>query len=170
LKRRIFSVLTLIILLLSFVIFWSGSDYLVGRMVKIFTDEQAFSNALRLNIFNETIVLIKQNFFFGVGIGGFAYANYGYDINQYPHNLFLESLVEGGIVGFILFSLSIGTLFYLGYLYRKNLILTSYFAAALFLLLNYCKSGGFVGARDLFLFCGLMLATFQIRDKIATTN
>jgi len=40
----------------------------------------------------------------GVGFGGYAFALFGIDIRMYPHNILLELLSEGGIVGLLFFS------------------------------------------------------------------
>ncbi|MBD3337344.1 MAG: hypothetical protein GF355_17665 [Candidatus Eisenbacteria bacterium] len=57
---------------------------------------------LRLYLWDAALHQIAQAFPFGLGTGGFAMAVAGADLRLYPHNIILESLVELGLVGFIL--------------------------------------------------------------------
>lgn len=66
----------------------------------------ARSTGERLDTFHQAIALAKNSPIFGYGPGAFGYLNSGYDaIGNYPHNLFLELLVNGGLVGAMLFLL-----------------------------------------------------------------
>lgn len=51
-----------------------------------------WENTGRLNVYNNAIRLIKNNPFFGYGI-----YNY-YDTMEYPHNIFLEFMLQGGVL------------------------------------------------------------------------
>lgn len=56
-------------------------------------------NSLRIELFNSTILFIRENFWFG-GMSSF--------VSQYdfpPHNILLNAFVDAGIVGFILVSI-----------------------------------------------------------------
>jgi len=50
-------------------------------------------------------------FLFGVGIGGFSDVAVGYDVQLYPHNIFLEIFCELGFIGLILFLLFLSITF-----------------------------------------------------------
>ncbi|MDO6355732.1 O-antigen ligase family protein [Caloramator sp. CAR-1] len=50
----------------------------------------------RINLYREAINLIKNNLFFGIGIGNYSYYSY---TSNYPHNLVLEILCELGLLG-----------------------------------------------------------------------
>ena len=45
---------------------------------------------------------------------------------------------------------------------RHDPRVAGYFVLVLFLMLNYMKSGGFVGARDLYLFTGVLAARLNL--------
>jgi len=67
----------------------------------------------RLRMWLEAYELLKNNKWFGVGIGNFIFAelNYyapgGIDNYHYPHNIILDLLASMGIVGFLLFGLAL---------------------------------------------------------------
>ena len=117
------------ILLLSVTLSIIATFFLVGILPKIFewyTTLSIQSNNIeyisdtgtlseRVLVWNKTFELIKDNLFFGVGIGNWKVTIGQYslpeiykvqDLNvifQRPHNEFIRLLSEGGVLGFFLF-------------------------------------------------------------------
>jgi O-antigen ligase len=59
----------------------------------------------RLRLWHLAVDMAERHPFFGAGFGSYeASANAVEDAGMYPHNLFLESLAETGLMGFVLFS------------------------------------------------------------------
>ena len=54
----------------------------------------AFSIAMRLSYWQESLVLVRQYFFSGMGLGNFNLQN-----SRYAHNAYLQILAEMGILG-----------------------------------------------------------------------
>lgn len=62
----------------------------------------------RENYINQSIKYLKNNpseSIFGIGAGGFSFIRLGSDEKLYPHNIFVEILLELGLVGLLLFIL-----------------------------------------------------------------
>lgn len=89
---------------------------------------------VRLAIWNSATDVIKENLFFGVGVGdeddallsaykknGFMFA---YDLNYVAHNQFIQVLLATGLLGFIVYILFYVYVFYQAF-YYKNLLLFS---------------------------------------------
>lgn len=60
-------------------------------------------DGLRVDRYLKTLDIIKENFVFGVGLGGWPIEYRGIDVIDYPHNILLELQSETGIVGLFLF-------------------------------------------------------------------
>src|SRR3989339_754873 len=66
---------------------------------------QDYSGQVRITQWEETVPLLKDHFFFGVGLGGYPTALEPYhthdsiEIFQYPHNIILNFWVETGLLG-----------------------------------------------------------------------
>lgn len=67
------------------------------RINKLLLEEHYTSG--RVDRFYDALEIISEKPVFGSGIGGYTFAT-GYD---YPHNIFLELLIDGGLVGLLLF-------------------------------------------------------------------
>ena len=129
-----------------------GADVLLLRLENLKGDQ------LRLGVFGTAADVISQNLMFGVGIGGFGVAGYGLDEDAYPHNILLEVLAEAGVIGFLIFAVSLGFTLLKIPLALKTEQGIRYLAVFGFIFLNYMKSGGFTSARDLYMFWGVFLA------------
>src|ERR1035437_1758125 len=68
-------------------------------------DSQARGTAVqRLGYYGAALDSWLKRPLLGWGIGGWSMAYWHQDIREYPHNLFLEVLVEQGLVGLLLLS------------------------------------------------------------------
>lgn len=90
-----------------------------SRITSIFTiGESSFS--LRAYLIKESLNVWSsspRNFFLGIGYGNFHLHNY---LRLYSHNTFTETLVTTGLVGFLLFFTSIGSIFVFYYKLLKT--------------------------------------------------
>lgn len=111
LRRRTLLVLIGFLILMSVVIFFNpATKMLFQRMVHY----KATSSALvRLECWGETWKVFNRNFILGVGIGNLNYhLKHAFSWYVSSHNLFLDTLAETGIIGFI------SLLFLFGYVIR----------------------------------------------------
>ncbi len=80
---------------------------MAGGLYRIMGPHQAGASSVkeRWDIFDQAIGLIKESPFLGYGPGSYSYMNDGIDAgSNYPHNLELELLMTGGLVGLTLFA------------------------------------------------------------------
>ena len=147
---------------------WSGSELILKRFsFSLSSFERTFEDIGRLESFTKAFAIIENSPIIGIGLGGYGVAAYGSDYNTYPHNLLLEAFAETGAIRIFI-------LFYINYfinIFRSFLqVIQSNFCLLLILIftfMNYSKSGGFIGARDLFMVLGLFLAytNFFMKNK-----
>jgi O-antigen ligase len=141
---------------------WQGAEGALTRFTGIFSDEAAFEGALRVGEFSVALDVIAQAPLVGVGLGGYGMAGYEMEENIYPHSPLLEAFAEAGVVGLVLFVAAMAVVVVSGWRARHDPRVAGYFVLVLFLMLNYMKSGGFVGARDLYLFTGVLAARLNL--------
>ena len=109
-KKLVLLVLSVTLVLFSLLIPFSREKLLL----------QDYSGQVRLSQLGETMELIKDNPIFGVGLNGYPTAlepyhdSTLYEIFQYPHNIFLNTWSELGILGLI-------ALFWFGFLILKTI-------------------------------------------------
>jgi O-antigen ligase len=114
----------------------------------------------RLDFYRKTILAIPDNLWFGQGVGSWSFFYYGRDTRDYPHNLFLETTFEEGLVGQLLLLLFLGLV---GGAVSRLLKRTSFRYGVLAGLLVYCVlismfSGDLDDNRILWLWAGVALA------------
>jgi O-antigen ligase len=118
------------------------------------------SGAKRLGFYSRTLAAIPDNFWLGQGIGSWSVFYYGRDTRDYPHNLFLETTFEEGVVGEVLLLLF---LCLLAMATRRMLKTTKLQYGVLAGLLIYCVSvsmfsGDLDDNRILWLWAGITMA------------
>jgi O-antigen ligase len=93
----------------KYIFFLSGMAVVIGLIFVLRSLSQsthlqpAYSTAMRLSYWTETIGIIKSHFLFGVGIG-----NFNLTVSRYAHNSYLQLWAEAGILGLILFLWLVG--------------------------------------------------------------
>ena len=140
---------------------------LLNRIQPIFDNEVAFAQTFRIDEFMRAFGVIEDSPWLGVGIGSYGIEAYLIDADIYPHNLFLEAWAEGGVV-LVIFLMAIFILSPVSFhtLNSKDIGIMCTYYISIFLFFNYMKSGGFIGARDLFFFLGLYYAALTLRKPI----
>lgn len=141
---------------------WEGSNVLRDRLSVINKPQGNESLFERYNYFNRSLEMINERPIFGGGIGSFGILYFGRDIKEYPHNLFLEVLVESGVLGFIFFMIFV--LYVLRCMRRmvKMELGLLYVAIVLYLVLNSLKSSGFEDSRIIFAWIGISIGYYNI--------
>jgi O-antigen ligase len=101
-KFLFFGLIVLLICLISWTIYFFLKDsYLFFRFLNLFAN---IGEEPRIAIYSKAFTAISQNFLFGVGIGNSGPA-LGSSLGVYPHNIFLEALIEFGLFGLLIFVL-----------------------------------------------------------------
>lgn len=142
-------------------------DFERFNIFKVGNDDASLS--VRGNFLEIGLESVSNHPFFGLGIGSSGFILDGADVSNYPHNLFVESMMELGILGGLLY-LSTYVLFFLrNYSISKNnkdmLIL---FIIVLLFYLEDNKSNSFDSWR-----CSIIWIMFFIsekRYKVGITN
>ena len=172
-----FSLTFVIFLVASFSIYINNQkkintlvSFTVGRVSLLFPkdgniDKMGESVTVRVDHFKKSIDLFNADFFksiFGYGIGSYGVITKGIDERSYPHNIFLEIIVELGLIGFIIF------LYYLYYNFfsikNKNYYISNF--VILYIFLNMFKSGSLIDFRVNFIFFAILLIP-TLRKEIA---
>lgn len=118
-KKKSKSRLTIIFSLLCFFIFFLIFRFPIfkERIATLFTPWSYSSNAYRLNIWLSCLEMLKDNLLIGIGPGNLTFTNvYSLYMKSGYHalgayNIFLETVIETGILGLIVFILIVLTAF-----------------------------------------------------------
>lgn len=147
-----------------------------GKEVHISENQPSVFNTfiIRENYIKKSLTYLQENtekLIFGVGLGGFSYIITNRDIISYPHNIFVEIILELGLLGLILFILPF--LFLLNdFILTKNKIneneysqITFWIILTVLFLLNAQVSGDINDNRLLWFFQGGLIGTFLFYKK-----
>lgn len=104
-------------------------DMTINRFLDTFSSIMHFSShdtstVERVDQWNDGYGAWLESPFMGQGFGGYAYFFTGVDTRMYPHNIFVELLSEGGVVGLMIF---LWLLWQLWKMLKLNLSLTPEF-------------------------------------------
>lgn len=120
---------------------------------------------LRLNHFSKSFDIVSEHSILGVGLGSYGYYYYGYDVWAYPHNIFVEIMVELGVFALFVFLM----LFYFFYRhtnkarnFNESRLIWFLF---LYFVLNAMKSSSLVDLRYITAWMGLLLV-IDIGEKV----
>lgn len=157
--RIVAKLLPLIILIITALYFFSDNIELISSMNRF--SSLGLDNE-RSSQFLGSLDVIKDNLFFGVGIGGYGIASAGLDEFWHPHNIILEILSESGIFISSIFVFLLVKIFIINRINIKLnddvLIISS---IALYHLTQTMKSGGIPDMRVTFFWFGLMTYYFK---------
>lgn len=174
-KIKIFSIKSFVYII-GFVLMVSFFSILTGRSVftniegrlMFFSDgiEADDSSYERIILFNKSIEVIQDNFFFGVGIGGFSKAISSEDARLSPHNIFLELWSETGILPVMILSI----IFIVGFVeYNKSIkkfptsSSKSIVAICLYMTLGLLVSSYLEDLRLTYFWIGVSVAFFTVK-------
>lgn len=134
----------------------------VYRLSLIFNDDRGDSINTRVHHFDESLYHIDLNPYVGYGFGSYGIVTTGVDQKAFPHNMFLETWFELGLLGllvliiFTLMSLSI------------SFVYPSLFFLNLFIIANQMKSSNLSDSRVYFSIIGVIffIAMFNSVKRI----
>ena len=166
-------IIPLVILIFSsgfFVLFLVESGYTTHTFNRLLAFTQlgmGDSVEVRVQSYTHAIKYWNQAPFWGFGIGSWPVLYDSMDLRSYPHNIFLEILVELGLVGVVLFSAFIlkacSYVAPLKSIADKQISITLLMLIS-FTLINAMISGDIPDNRDLFACIGLMPAALYWRN------
>lgn len=159
-KNAIAAYLTSVIGMIAGAVLVADSVRAIRRLTAL-TEGPGESLGTRFDYWTWTIDLIGEaNFWTGYGLGSWPlYAGFS-DEQNYPHNIFLEVLMELGVVGLSLFTLLIGYAFVSivqGWRRTQHLECIAITALFAYMLVNTFVSGDLNENRYLFAIVGLMV-------------
>jgi O-antigen ligase len=136
---------------------------------------EIIKNDVRYDIWRSSIGVIKQNFIFGVGTGDASkdlaeeflnrgYVNGFYD-NLNAHNQFLETLLENGLIGLIIFFAIIGYMLYIA-ISQRNLLLGLFIISTTIFFVFETMLNRLAGVSFFALFSFLLIYTKMNKQKI----
>lgn len=129
----------------------------IQRLERLFLGRDLVAGG-RGSLWGNALEFIGESPIIGHGLG------HGGGAVKYPHNLFLQVGMDGGIIAIILLLLVIAFPFFIFLISNYNKVIQyqpiawGFLAVYLMLILEYSKSGDFYKARNLFLFGSLLTA------------
>ena len=117
-----------------------------------------YSDVGRLELING-VLEAQFNIFSGVGIGGYNLYITGFDTLFYPHNVFLETYIEVGVIGLLLFVSMLYSV------YRSRHGYKYLYAYFLFFFFNSLFSGDISSNNLLFIFSALLFLSNKNRMR-----
>jgi len=133
----------------------------LSEMIELSSGQSASGSGVKRFVFySKTLAAIPDNLWLGQGVGSWSMFYYGRDTRGYPHNLFLETTFEEGMVGELLL---LGFLYLLAIATRRMLKTTKLQYGVIAGLLLYCVSvsmfsGDLDDNRILWLWAGITMA------------
>jgi O-antigen ligase len=124
-NQKLTLAIVIIVLIASFVVLIN--PLFQERLFSIFSLEKG-GNMARIHIWQASLEMVKDHPVFGLGLGVFPFAFPAYDPADvepertfaYAHNLFLQIAAELGVIGFIIFFLTLTTVFYMAFSLAKS--------------------------------------------------
>lgn len=169
-KGKRFSLKNLIIILFGAILFVQYFDFSVidferfNILENLNEDESSLS---RIQYYNKGFQSVAQNLFAGLGIGSSGLILSDRDVVLYPHNLFLESLMEVGIIGGILYLILYIALFSKTIINRNDNKLLLLGLVVIYLFFQDMKSGSFDAWRISLMWISLFLIQYRSSFKQA---
>lgn len=183
-KRRGFTII-FVCLLIILAVGWFGWQPIIERFESIKNAEGDIAEQ-RLVIWKDSLQIIKDFFVTGVGLGNFmniypAYRSIlGDAIAEHAHNDYIELLVDGGIIGFVLFLMFLFIVLYKSfkvYLKRKELYSIYLFTGSMtgifaILIHSFTDFNMHIGSNGLYFFflAGLCVASANTRLREGLLN
>jgi O-antigen ligase len=104
--KQLVGIVTVVILTISFIFLIPKPEIIETRFVNLtLIEDLKFGGDEPINTRIEALKISKELFLthpiFGVGFGGFRSYNDFTEVVKYPHNIFVEMAVEGGILGLL---------------------------------------------------------------------
>jgi O-antigen ligase len=169
LKVRKFSIKNVIILLLGIVLFMqyfdsSGIDFTRYNVFENFNEDKSATE--RIYYLENGYRSVTNNMWTGLGIGSSGLILSDQDYMLYPHNLFLESLMEIGILGGLLYLFLYLFLFFKTFAGVQDRALFILGLISLYLFFQDMKSGSFDSWRISLMWIALFIIQYHSKERI----
>lgn len=167
LKAKKFSLKNVIILLIGVALFVQYFDFSLinfQRFNLLENYSEDVSSLNRIHFFELGYRSVSTHLLAGLGIGSSGIILSNHDVVLYPHNLLLESIMEIGILGGLLYLLMYGLLFLKTFKARNNLPLLLLGLVSLYLFFQDMKSGSFGSWRISLMWIALFLIQYKTKD------
>lgn len=129
------------------------------RILPLLRGEFDASNQRRVRFLRQGALLWLESPILGNGAGSYGVWIHGVDVEEYPHNVFVETLAELGLIGLLLFGLILAvSLRAIVANHERHPIWTLLAGLFLYALLNACFSQDLQGNRLVYATIGLALA------------
>lgn len=167
-------VIILSLFFLTSIILWWDDIFL---MFSSFGSTKDISSLYRIQMLKLFTKVINSVEWFGVGAGSFSKISVGQDTRWYPHNLFIETYLEAGIIALLVLFLILFVHFYEFLKFRKVVLnndpilhsLSFAYLIFLFGLINAQVSGDLYSNRFIWIGLGLSISLIEY-IKIAFTS
>lgn len=166
----IVSIVCIFIFYLDTIIGFIVENVNIDRFNFLKASEEDKSILYRILVFRRGLESFYEHPFIGQGIGSSGIALTGHDEVEFPHNLILESLIELGIIGGLIYIFIYGYFFIKNFkLVRQNKILLILYIVNLLFFLEDTKSGSFDAWRTSLIWLGFYFIqyNFQERSKLS---
>ena len=123
------------------------------------------SLTVRYELYNKSYQMFSSNPVFGIGLGAYGLYRVGKDGRDHPHNMFLEVLIEQGIIGLILLLIIFSPLLLKVYpKLIKSKDSTYFICGAIFIYesINVIKSSSIVENRPYFSIIGICFVAYLL--------
>ncbi len=143
---------------------FSAIDFNRFNVLENYSEDE--SATARIYYFEQGYRSVTNHLFSGLGIGSSGMILSDTDLVLYPHNLFLESVMEIGIVGGLLYLILYLVLFFKVFTWVDYLPLLSLGLISLYLFFQDMKSGSFDSWRISLLWIALFIIQYHSKEKI----
>jgi len=155
--KHLLALFTLIIFVFATTVTYQFYPDFFTRFFLIFKTHKGSSINLRFTLYQVSRRILAEQWFSGIGLGGFAKYHY---LNN-PHNFILESFLEHGIAGGLIMLTWVGSLIrrWVSFLRKGGLNqpYAAYFLSSVYLFLFFMTSFALESMRVLFFFAGAMM-------------
>ncbi len=164
------SVIIFLVMVLGVYLIDPGKFSDVGQLA------QRNSSSVRMEVYTIALHLLQNNWFFGIGLGQFpalyqlqapgvlGHAPYEWNM-LHPHNIFLATWLNTGLIGFLGFFTLLGYVFTNWKVHRKHRLTTVVFAMILIQLLHGLVDTPFYKNDLAYLFWTLLAMMWILRDQ-----
>ncbi|WP_417291661.1 O-antigen ligase family protein [Corallibacter sp.] len=163
-KNILFISILFAVVYLGYQKFSSSSEEVINTANRFST---VFNENPRYKQLEKSLIIISDNLFFGVGIGGYGMASDNVDKFWHPHNIILEIFSESGFFITFIFLYLLFKIFIVNNLkvsYKREKVI--FIIASIYLFIQAMKSGGIPDMRVTFFWLGFMTFVMKKYEKV----
>lgn len=172
-KEKVFRVVIILVSVLLITIFYFPSeiyDAFISNFERVFSffdsDRDMYERTSgRDEVFKVAISMIRERPLFGYGLFGYKNPPSAFSSMGYPHNIFLEILLQGGVVFFLIFSIVILQTFHKLRIILKNQSQLLILLFAIFSMTLLLYSGSYI-EMSFFWFSLVYIYNYRIKKEV----